>query len=117
MFSVDIAGDAVLFLGVGHGVQCQRGLSGRLRAKDLHHAAPGKPPDACGDVQREASGRDSPDLLNKMIVAETQQGSASELFFQLRDSDVERLVACGIVIRFSGHSELLVGLYLKNFHH
>ena len=46
MLGVDERADPPVPLGLGHGVQRQGGLARGLRAEDLHHPAPGKPPDA-----------------------------------------------------------------------
>ena len=61
VLGVDERGDAARALGVGDGVQRQRGLAGRLRAVDLDDAAARQPADAERDVEGDRAGGDDVD--------------------------------------------------------
>jgi len=81
-------------LGVGHGVQGQRGLTGGLRSVDLHDTAARQATDAKGDVERGRPGRDDLDGLHRAL-AHAHDSALAELSFNLCERGVERLLAVG----------------------
>src|SRR5438132_684326 len=63
VLGVDVGGDAAGLLGLGDGVEGERGLAAGLGAVDLDDAAAGQPPAAQGDVQPQRAGGNALDVL------------------------------------------------------
>ena len=95
VLGVDERGDAAGALGVGDGVQRERGLSGGLRAVDLDDAAAGQPADAERDIERDGAGGDHLDG-GAFVAAEAHDRALAELAVDLGEGGFEGLLAvCG----------------------
>ena len=81
-----------LRLGVGDRVQRHRGLTGGLRAVDLHDPATREPADAERDIERDRPGGDHLDR-GPGLVAETHHRALAELAVDLAESGLEGLAA------------------------
>ena len=82
MFGVDEGGDASGFLGLGDGVDGQRGLTGRFGAVDFDDTAAGITAYTQGHVQSDGAGGDDFHLLD-VVVAHFHDGAFSEALFYL----------------------------------
>ena len=82
MLSVDECGVAAGLLGVGDGVQGDRGLTGGLGAVDLDDAAAREATDAEGDIECEGTRGDH--LHGRsIVVAQAHDGALTELLVDL----------------------------------
>jgi hypothetical protein len=79
---VDEGRDAAGPLGVGDGVQRERGLAGGLRAVDLDDAAAREAADAEGHVQRDGAGGDDGDG-RALVAAQAHDRALAELTVDL----------------------------------
>ena len=92
MLGVNEGRVAAGLLGVGNGVQGDRGLTGRLGAVDLDDSAAREAADAEGDVKSKGTRGDH---LNgrAVVVAQAHDGALAELLINLRQGDFESLIA------------------------
>src|SRR4029453_7652898 len=84
VLSVDERGCAAGALGVGDGVQCQRGLARCLGAIDLDDPAARQTTDAERDVESDGAGRDYLDR-SPSLIAEAHDGALAELPIDLSE--------------------------------
>lgn len=89
---VDEGGIAPGLLGVGDGVQGDRGLTGGLRTVDFDDATARQAADAEGDVESEGTRGDHLDG-GTVIIPQAHDGALTELLVDLRQGDFERLVS------------------------
>jgi hypothetical protein len=89
VLGVDEGADAAAPLGLGDDVEGERGLAGRLRAVDLHHAATRHAADPERDVEPERARGQRLDLLDGAILAELHDGALAELLLDLADGQVD----------------------------
>ena len=67
VLGIDDSGNAALFLNLGHGVDSEGGLTGRLRTVDLDDTSSRITSYAQRVVQTEAAGRDDGHILNVLV--------------------------------------------------
>src|SRR5262245_11421105 len=89
VLGVDERRDAAAALRLGHGVQSQRRLAGRLRPEDLDDAPTREAPDPEGPVDGQGARGDGGDL-DRFAAPELHDGALSELLLDLADGDVDR---------------------------
>ena len=96
VFGVDKRGHAADFLGVGDGVQSERGFAARFRAIDFDDAAAGDTLAAEGDVQPDGARGDAADLGNRGR-AQGHNGPFAEFFLDLGQRVFQFLALIGHV--------------------
>ena len=96
MFSIHNGAAAAGFLSIGNNVQTDGGLTGRFRPEDFHDSAPGQTADTQRQVQRQCAGADNIFGIVSRGIPQPHNGAFAELFFNLRDSYFQILIAFGI---------------------
>jgi hypothetical protein len=92
VLGVDEGADAAGLLGLGDGVERQRGLAGGLRAVDLDDAAAREAAHAERDVERHGAGGDRRHVLHqRLLVAEPHDRALAERLLDRRDGQLDRL--------------------------
>ena len=102
MLGVDEGGNAALLLRLGHDLERQRRLTGRLRAVDFDDAAFRQAADTERDVEAERSGRDRLDLGNLLFGSEFHHGTFAKRAVDLAEGGFEGFFAVHFVLRFDG---------------
>ena len=92
MLGVDERHDAPGALGVGHRVQGDRRLAGRLRPVDLHDPAARQAAQAERDVEGDRARRDDLERCAG-LVTQAHHRALAELLLDLGERDVQRLLA------------------------
>ena len=101
MLGVDECGDAAKALCLGHDVQGEGGLAGRLGAEDLDDAAPWHAADAQRQVKGEGAGGDGVLLHPCRDFAQPHNGALAELALYVAHRQVK-----GFLLLNSGHAYL-----------
>ena len=101
VLGVDEGGIAPGLLGVGDGVQGDRGLTGGLRTVDFDDATARQAADAEGDVESEGTRGDHLDG-GTVIIPQAHDGALTELLVDLRQGDFERLFRSLVTVFAAG---------------
>ena len=80
------------FHGLGHDMQRQGGLAGGFRTVDLHNPAARHTAHSQGHVQGDRTGGDGLHTRQRLIVAQAHDGALAELFLDLAQRQLNRLV-------------------------
>ena len=91
---VDIGDLAAHRLRLCHRVQCERRLTGGLRSVDLDNSSARQAADSERHIQTDRTGRDDADV-HRALLSHAHDGVFAELLFNLRQSDLQRLLFVG----------------------
>jgi hypothetical protein len=107
MLRIHVGRDTAGLLHVGHEMEAERRLAGRLRPVDLTDPAPRDPADADGRIEIDGAGGNDGDLLAWRIGAHAHDRPLAEPLFDLGDGKGERLAPVGFEPGLiSGHCTL-----------
>src|SRR5262245_45023267 len=105
MFRIDECRGSAELLGFGDRVQSECCLTARFRSEDLDDAAAWKSAHAQSGIDGDGAGRDRLECRRTIDGAEAHDGTFAELFFNLRQSQIQS--PCFFVSLFC-HSVFLI---------
>ena len=91
VLGIDEGADAALLLGLGDGVQRERGLAGGFRPVDLDDTPARQAADAERDIEPERAGRNDVDIHRLVVLAELHDRAFAEIPLDLGQRRVKRL--------------------------
>ena len=95
MLGVNESGRAARLLRLGDHLQRERGLAGRFRSENLHHAAARESADAESRIERDGAGWNHRDRQN-VAGTEPEHGPLSELLVHLAEGGINGALTRGV---------------------